>query len=90
MEKFSEAAPDALISDIGMPEENGYDLIRQVRALPIESGGGVPAIALTAFARPDDRSRALAAGYQLHLTKPVEQGELLAAVASLTARAHPG
>jgi signal transduction histidine kinase/CheY-like chemotaxis protein len=81
--KFAQAQPDVLLSDIGMPDENGYDLIRQVRTLPIESGGGVPAIALTAFARPEDRSRALAAGYQLHLAKPVEQAELLAAVSSL-------
>ena len=91
MEMFAASAPDALLSDIGMPGENGYDLIRRVRARSIESGGGVPAIALTAFARPEDRSRALAAGYQLHLTKPVEQHELLAALSSLVARgAHAG
>lgn len=87
LDKFTVSAPDALLSDIGMPEENGYDLIRRIRALPIESGGGVPAIALTAFARPEDRSRALAAGFQMHLTKPVEQDELLAAVASLLGKA---
>ena len=86
MEKFALARPDALLSDIGMPDENGYDLIRRVRALPIEAGGGVPAIALTAFARPEDRSRALAAGFQRHLSKPVEQDELLAAIASLLPR----
>jgi CheY-like chemotaxis protein len=86
MEMFAQAQPDLLLSDIGMPGENGYDLVRQVRALPIEGGGGVPAIALTAFARPEDRSRALAAGFQLHLAKPVEQGELLAAVSSLLAK----
>jgi CheY-like chemotaxis protein/two-component sensor histidine kinase len=77
MLKFTASQPDVLLSDIGMPGENGYDLVRQVRALPIESGGGVPAIALTAFARPEDRSRALAAGFQMHLAKPVEQAELL-------------
>jgi signal transduction histidine kinase/ActR/RegA family two-component response regulator len=87
MLKFAQDQPDLLLSDIGMPGENGYDLVKQVRALPIESGGGVPAIALTAFARPEDRSRALAAGFQLHLAKPVEQGELLAAVSSLLAKA---
>jgi signal transduction histidine kinase/ActR/RegA family two-component response regulator len=87
MEKFAMARPDALLSDIGMPEENGYDLIRRVRALPLESGGGVPAIALTAFARPEDRSRALAAGFQRHLSKPLEQEELLAAIASLLPKA---
>jgi CheY-like chemotaxis protein len=86
MLKFAQQPPDLLLSDIGMPGENGYDLVKQVRALPIENGGGVPAIALTAFARPEDRSRALAAGFQLHLAKPVEQGELLAAVSSLLAK----
>ena len=86
MLKFAQEQPDLLLSDIGMPGENGYDLVKQVRALPIENGGGVPAIALTAFARPEDRSRALAAGFQLHLAKPVEQGELLAAVSSLLAK----
>ena len=87
MLKFAQEQPDLLLSDIGMPGENGYDLVKQVRALPIENGGGVPAIALTAFARPEDRSRALAAGFQLHLAKPVEQGELLAAVSSLLMKA---
>jgi signal transduction histidine kinase/ActR/RegA family two-component response regulator len=87
MLKFAQEQPDLLLSDIGMPGENGYDLVKQVRALPIENGGGVPAIALTAFARPEDRSRALAAGFQMHLAKPVEQGELLAAVSSLLAKA---
>jgi CheY-like chemotaxis protein len=56
-----------------------------VRALPIEGGGGVPAIALSAFARPEDRARALAAGFQLHVAKPVEQAELIAALTRLTA-----
>jgi len=86
MLKFATSQPDVLLSDIGMPGENGYDLVRQVRALPIESGGGVPAIALTAFARPEDRSRALAAGFQMHLAKPVERAELLSAVTSLVGR----
>jgi signal transduction histidine kinase/ActR/RegA family two-component response regulator len=86
MLKFAASPPDVLLSDIGMPGENGYDLVREVRALPIESGGGVPAIALTAFARPEDRSRALAAGFQMHLAKPVERAELLSAVTSLVGR----
>lgn len=73
---------DILISDIGMPDFDGYDLIRKVRALP---GGvkNIPAIALTAYARADDRQRALLAGYQMHLSKPVEPRELIAGVASL-------
>ncbi len=81
-----QARPDVLLSDIGMPEEDGYDLIRQVRSLNAEQGGAVPAAALTAFARSEDRRRALMAGYQTHLAKPVEPGELLAVVASLAGR----
>jgi signal transduction histidine kinase/ActR/RegA family two-component response regulator len=73
---------DVLISDIAMPEEDGLSLIRQVRALPGEIAR-VPAIALTAFARADDRDRAIAAGYQMHLAKPVELADLQAAVAKL-------
>ena len=80
--------PDVLISDIGMPEADGYQLIRSLRMLPPEDGGATPAIALTAFARTEERTRALIAGYQLHVAKPVEQWELCAAVASL-ARLSP-
>jgi signal transduction histidine kinase/ActR/RegA family two-component response regulator len=75
--------PDALVSDIGMPGTDGYALIRQVRALPAQDGGGTPAIALTAFARNEDRTRALAAGYQMHLGKPVDREALVAAILSL-------
>ncbi|WP_198320870.1 ATP-binding protein [Azohydromonas aeria] len=74
---------DALVSDIGMPGTDGYELIRQVRRLPPEAGGSVPAAALTAFARPQDRERALAAGYALHFAKPIEPGAVLAGVAAL-------
>jgi CheY-like chemotaxis protein len=76
---------DVLLSDIGMPGEDGYALIRAVRALPGDAGR-VPAAALTAFARSEDRRRALLAGYQIHLAKPVEAGELIAVVASLANR----
>ncbi|HEY1549028.1 MAG TPA: ATP-binding protein, partial [Kofleriaceae bacterium] len=72
--------PHILISDIGMPDEDGYSLLRKVRALPPERGGDVPAIALTAFARPEDFRRALDAGFQLHIAKPVTPDSLLAAV----------
>jgi CheY-like chemotaxis protein len=75
-----------LISDIGMPGEDGYELIRRVRELPAESGGSVPAIALTAYARTEDRLQALRAGYQMHVPKPVELAELIAVAASLTRR----
>lgn len=78
--------PDIIISDIGMPEKNGYQLIREVRKLSREDGGETPAIALTAFARPEDKISAINAGYQGHLTKPVEPRELIAAIISLVER----
>ena len=83
---LSEFKPDVLVSDIGMPHEDGYALIRKIRALSPEDGGRVPAAALTAYARSEDRTRALAAGYQMHLPKPVEPGELALVVASLVGR----
>jgi CheY-like chemotaxis protein len=78
--------PDLLISDIGMPGEDGYELIRRVRAFPAEGGGRVPAIALTAYARAEDRMKALRSGYQMHVPKPVEMGELITVAASLIQR----
>jgi PAS domain S-box-containing protein len=78
--------PDVLLSDIGMPVEDGYALIRQVRALTVEQGGGIPAVALTAFARAEDRRRALLSGFQMHLAKPVEPSELVAVVANVVGR----
>jgi PAS domain S-box-containing protein len=75
--------PDVLLSDIGMPGEDGYELIRRVRELPPERGGRTPSAALTAFARGEDRRRALRAGFQMHLAKPVEIQELATVVASL-------
>jgi PAS domain S-box-containing protein len=86
LEAMSAAAPDLLISDIGMPEEDGYDLIRRVRALPDERAARLPAIALTAYARVEDRMQALRAGYQMHVPKPVELAELVAVAASLVRR----
>jgi CheY-like chemotaxis protein/two-component sensor histidine kinase len=77
--------PDVLISDIGMPDEDGYTLLRKIRALPPERGGRIPAAALTAFARSEDRVRALAAGFQMHIPKPVEIAELIIVIASLAA-----
>jgi PAS domain S-box-containing protein len=84
--RLREERPDVLLSDIGMPEEDGYDLIRKVRSLDAGEGGAVPAAALTAFARSEDRRRALMAGYQTHVAKPIEPAELLAVVASLAGR----
>ncbi|WP_292711565.1 MULTISPECIES: ATP-binding protein [unclassified Nostoc] len=73
--------PHILVSDIGMPQEDGYALIRQVRALPTDRGGRIPAVALTAYARAEDRTQALLAGFQLHVPKPVNPAELAAVVA---------
>jgi PAS domain S-box-containing protein len=84
MRRLAEDVPDVLLSDIGMPESDGYDLIRRVRALPRERGGDVPAAALTAYARPEDRRRMLNSGYSIHLPKPVEPEELIAVVATLS------
>ncbi|BAZ00127.1 multi-sensor hybrid histidine kinase [Tolypothrix tenuis PCC 7101] len=78
--------PDVLVSDIGMPKEDGYVLIRQLRALPPEQGGRIPAVALTAYARSEDRTQALLAGFQLHIPKPVNPAELVAVIANLTGR----
>lgn len=78
--------PDVLISDIGMPDEDGYELIRRVRELPAQEGGSIPAVALTAYARAEDRLRVLRFGYQMHVPKPVELAELVAVVASLVQR----
>jgi signal transduction histidine kinase/ActR/RegA family two-component response regulator len=78
--------PSVLVSDIGMPEQDGYDLIKQMRALPGDAGR-VPAVALTALARAEDRKRALSAGYQKHVSKPVDPAELVAVIASLAGRA---
>jgi CheY-like chemotaxis protein len=79
-------SPDIIISDIGMPLVDGYELIRKVRKLPPGEGGKVPAVALTAYARVEDRLKALKAGYQMHVPKPVELTELIAVVNSLMER----
>jgi len=78
------ARPDILVSDIGMPDRDGYDLIRQVRGRL--AAKALPAVALTAFARSEDRRRALLAGFQTHVAKPVDPAELVAVVASLVER----
>ena len=74
--------PDVLLSDIGLPLESGYDLIREIRALPSDFSK-VPAVALTAFATEKDRQRALASGFQIHLAKPVEPRALIQAIKQL-------
>ncbi|MEP7014098.1 MAG: ATP-binding protein [Verrucomicrobiota bacterium] len=82
------AKPHVLIMDIGMPSEDGYAVMRKMRQLSGDDGGSVPAIALTAFARSEDRRRAILAGFQMHMAKPVEPPELIAMVASLAGRAQ--
>jgi PAS domain S-box-containing protein len=81
--------PDVIISDIAMAGQSGYELIRKVRSLTPEAGGHIPAIALTAYAGVADRRRALLAGFQTHLAKPVEPGDLLAVILSLTFQQDP-
>lgn len=77
--------PDVIVSDIGMPEEDGYTLIRRVRAREAERGGTIPVIALTGYVNAEDRTRLLAVGFQAHLRKPIDPDEIVAAIASLTA-----
>ncbi|MFO0900035.1 MAG: PAS domain S-box protein [Pirellulales bacterium] len=83
LELVERRRPDLLVSDVGMPKEDGYKLLRRVRALPADKGGSTPAVALTAYARPEDRVTAILAGFQHHLTKPVQAAELIAILASL-------
>ncbi|HEY9604248.1 MAG TPA: PAS domain S-box protein [Allocoleopsis sp.] len=84
LENLASFQPDVLVSDIGMPEVDGYTLIQQVRALPCAQGRQIPAIALTAYAREDDRDRAITSGFQRHVTKPLEPEQLVQAVLILT------
>src|SRR5262245_568320 len=86
LQMLVEWKPDVLVSDIGMPVEDGFDLIAKVRALPADQGGAIPAIALTAFASSQDRQRALSNGFQTHLTKPVEPVELAQVIARAAGR----
>ena len=74
---------DVLVSDVGMPEEDGHTLIRAVRALPVDKGGRIPALALTAYARSEDRAAAFKAGFDMHLAKPIAPAELLVVIARL-------
>jgi PAS domain S-box-containing protein len=82
LDLFPAVRPEILISDIGLPAMDGYDLMQHIRQKDVREGGAIPAVALTAYARSEDRTRALLAGYQAHLAKPVEPAELLATLAS--------
>ena len=86
LDTIDRAAPDVIVSDIGMPDEDGYTFIRKLRARPREDGGRIPAVALTAYARPEDRTRALLEGFQNHASKPIDPQELLIVVANLAGR----
>jgi PAS domain S-box-containing protein len=86
LDAFREWSPHVLLSDVGMPHIDGYELIGQVRALPEEEGGQTPAIALTAYARPEDELKALVAGYQVHVVKPIDPHRLVRMVANLVGR----
>lgn len=88
LELLSEQRFDILLSDIGMPDMDGYEFMQRVRALPSEHARSIPAIAITAYARPEDRQRALLAGYQMHLAKPIEAQELIAAIAAFKNLRH--
>ncbi len=83
LDELPRLKPDVVVSDIGMPEMDGYSLIQQIRARAPAQGGRTPALALTAYARPEDVERALAAGFQHHMAKPIEPAELVKAVAEL-------
>ena len=85
--RFRQLRPDVLVSDIAMPVEDGYALIRRIRGLGVHEGGGTPAIALTAYVREEDAAAALGAGYDRHVRKPVIFADLINAVAELAARA---
>jgi len=89
LEKLREFRPHVLVSDIGMPMIDGYEFIREVRTLEEELGGRTPAVALTAFARSEDRMRAMLAGYQVHVSKPIEPQELAVTVRSLSRGVNP-
>ena len=83
LEALENFKPNVLVSDIGMPGEDGYALIRKIRELETDTGGRIPAVALTGYARVEDYRAALAAGFQLHVAKPIRAAELIAVIASL-------
>ena len=84
--QVQEWMPHVLVSDVGMPDEDGYSLLMRIRKLPADRGGRIPAMALTAYARVEDRVQAISAGFQTHAPKPVEPMNLVSAVATLAKR----
>jgi CheY-like chemotaxis protein len=87
MQAFSQSTPNLVVSDIGMPDMDGYMLMRHIRSLPLEQGGQIPAIALTAYAGELDQKQAIAAGFQKHIAKPIEPEAVVAIVTQLTSSA---
>jgi CheY-like chemotaxis protein len=83
LEAVESLQPDALVSDIGLPDEDGYALIRRIRSREAERGGFLPAVAMTGYVRTEDRARVLAAGFQVHVPKPINPAELTAAIAAV-------
>jgi len=90
LQALADAVPDVILSDIGMPGVDGYEFMRRLRDLPDAQGGGTPAVAFTAYSRPEDRERAMAAGYQRHLVKPASVQSLLQVLAELSLPEHAG
>ena len=86
LDAIERGVPDLMLSDIGMPGQDGYELIRRLRSSRSQLAARLPAIALTAYVKSEDRSRAMMAGFDMHIAKPVEQHELIAAVARLSGR----
>jgi CheY-like chemotaxis protein len=90
LDRISEARPHVLVLDLGMPEMDGFELIKRIRQSKDAAIRNVPAAALTAFARSEDRTKALRTGFEMHLAKPIDPGELVAAVATLAKRVNTG
>jgi CheY-like chemotaxis protein len=88
LEVLARSRVDFLVSDIGLPDVDGYDLLQRIRRTNPSATGGIPAVALTAYARAEDRMRAFRAGYQAHLAKPVEPAELVETIGSLAKLTH--
>jgi CheY-like chemotaxis protein len=88
LERLASVTPDVLLADLGLPDEDGYTLLKRMRAKPAPGVGSLPAVALTAYARASDRERALEAGFLDYVVKPVDPGELVKIIVSVIERRH--
>ena len=88
LEEIASVRPDVLVADVGLPQLDGFELMKRIRRLPDAKVRDVPAATLTAYARPEDRVKALQSGFQIHLAKPIDPAELIVAVAALVKRAQ--